>query len=507
MSAGPSRDSGAAGRERSGSLARRLGSYTALLVLLFVAIAWLVVNEVRRVDADLAKMFEENREALLTHDLALDLAALASSLHAPPSAAVTTQPKFDAARLAQARATLDALRKGPQGKDPSDEHHQSEEDAIFDQLDVDLRELEHAPPAQRQASEVLASACDQARRLDAVMRGEFERAESAVLRRADRVRIAVLVLAVSGLAVLGALAALVALRIIGPLRRLRDGAQRLGRGELSLRLVDAGRDEIGALTRDLNHMASELEASRADLQRRVEERTRELMRAARLADLGTLAAGIAHEINNPLASIASSAEGLQRRLRDGPVSPADQQQYLEVIAKEAYRVHEITQRMLAFARHEPAARATFRPGDALAETRKLLEHHAARRGVRVDLAIEPDIPLFLGVEPHWRQLVLNLLLNAIDAAPRDTAVDLALRVERGHLCLDVRDRGAGVPPAELDRIFDPFYTTKEPGQGTGLGLAIVHRVVEEHGGAIEVLDAAPGALFRVRLPLDAEERP
>ncbi|TAJ07560.1 MAG: HAMP domain-containing protein [Planctomycetota bacterium] len=491
---------------RSAGLARRFGVYAALLVLLFVAIAWLVINEVRRVDTDLAKMFEENREALLTHDLAIDLAALETPFRESAARERGAASVLDAALLARARGTLAELRRGPQGEDPSGVRHQSEEDVIFAQLESDLRALESADFATRGPAERVSDAGEQARRLDAVMRTEFERAESAVLRRADRVRVAVLALVLTGLAVLGALSALVALRIIGPLQRLRAGAQRLGRGELSLRLDDEGRDEIGALTRELNHMAGELEASRSDLQRRVEERTRELMRAARLADLGTLAAGIAHEINNPLASIASSAEGLQRRVREGRVSAAEQNEYLEVIAKEAYRVHEITQRMLAFARNEPAGRAPFRPGEALAETRTLLEHHARRRDVRVELDVAPDLPLFRGVEAHWRQLVLNLLLNAIDAAPRQSAVEVRCHAGHGQLVLEVRDRGAGVAAADVDRIFDPFFTTKQPGQGTGLGLAIVHRVVEEHGGSIEVLDAEPGAVFRVRLPLEPDER-
>jgi signal transduction histidine kinase len=248
-------------------------------------------------------------------------------------------------------------------------------------------------------------------------------------------------------------------------------------------------------------MAGELQGMRAELEQRVEQRTREFVRAARLAGLGTLAAGIAHEINNPLASIASCAEGLERKLRNGGTTPEQQRDYLQIIAKEAYRAHEITSRLLEFARSDPGSPVTFAFGDLMRGIDVLLESRLRGRALRLELGCDPDLPPIRGHPSECKQVVLNLLHNAIDASPRGGTIRLTCRREGTEAVLEVEDQGPGIPPEQIDRIFDPFFTTKEPGKGTGLGLAIVHRIVEAHGGHIEAHNTGGGALFRVRVPL------
>jgi signal transduction histidine kinase len=253
-------------------------------------------------------------------------------------------------------------------------------------------------------------------------------------------------------------------------------------------------------------MAAELEAMRTDLERRVRERTREFVRAARLAGLGTLAAGVAHEINNPLASIASCAEGLEQRLRGNTLERDEALEYLQIIASEAYRAHEITSRLLEFARAEPGEKG---PCDlaALARELELLLHHRMRRaGVELELACSQELPPVMGNASELKQVLLNLLENALDASPRGGRVRLECGVGPDGVELVVSDQGAGIPEADLDRVFDPFFTTKAPGEGTGLGLAIVHRIVADHGGRVEVGggEGGRGARFRALLPAARE---
>jgi signal transduction histidine kinase len=240
---------------------------------------------------------------------------------------------------------------------------------------------------------------------------------------------------------------------------------------------------------------------REELEERVERRTRDFVRAARLAGLGTMAAGIAHEINNPLASIASCAEGLERKLRAGRLEPAQELEYLQIIAREAYRAHEITSRLLEFARGEGTLRVPVSLPDLLREIEVLLDHRLRARGLSLNVRCDGDMPVLEGDPGECKQVLLNLIHNAIDASPQGGSIELVCRRDDGGVVLEVEDQGPGVPAADVDRIFDPFFTTKQPGKGTGLGLAIVHRIVEAHGGTVEVSRSrSGGALFRVRIP-------
>ena len=250
-------------------------------------------------------------------------------------------------------------------------------------------------------------------------------------------------------------------------------------------------------------MSDELHGMRTGLEQRVEERTREFVRAARLAGLGTMAAGIAHEINNPLASIASCAEGLERRLSKGTVDAQAQREYLGIIAKEAYRAHEITSRLLDFARTENGVRVSFGAGELMRELRVLLEHRLRSRQLDLDVQIEPELPQLSGNPSEVKQVLLNLIHNAIDASPQAGHVMVRWSRVGNDVRIEVEDQGSGIAADLREKIFDPFFTTKEPGSGTGLGLAIVHRIVTAHSGRVEVQDTGHGALFRVQIPLNS----
>jgi signal transduction histidine kinase/ActR/RegA family two-component response regulator len=228
----------------------------------------------------------------------------------------------------------------------------------------------------------------------------------------------------------------------------------------------------------------------------------EVQRAERLGTLGTLAAGLAHEINNPLVSIhtfLSLAPG--KRFEDDAGFWGD---YHDLACREVERIRGLVATMSRLGRGgDPAQRGACDLGELAGEVVTLLAREARRRGVELEAVPEGAAPRVWGVREQLQQVVLNLVLNALQATPPEGRIAVrTLADARGEgACLEVRDSGAGIPPEDLERIFDPFYTTKDPDQGTGLGLTICHGIVSEHGGSIEV-ESLPGAgtTFRVRLP-------
>jgi two-component system NtrC family sensor kinase len=276
---------------------------------------------------------------------------------------------------------------------------------------------------------------------------------------------------------------------------------RLGNGELDVAVPAQRPDELGDLAATFRTMAARLREARDQLEARVEQRSREVLRSAKLAQLGTLAAGIAHEINNPLASIVAGTEGLLRELERGPADAATTREYLQLLHREALRARDITVRLLRFARQDPARREAVALGAELREVGALFAHQLQDAQVRLVVDGTDPGPMILGDPAEWRQVLFNLLRNALDASPRGGTIRATAGVADGVAVLEVADEGAGVPAELQDRIFEPFFTTKEPGKGTGLGLAIVHRIVEAHGGRIRVVPGGRGARFAVTVPL------
>jgi signal transduction histidine kinase/FixJ family two-component response regulator len=231
----------------------------------------------------------------------------------------------------------------------------------------------------------------------------------------------------------------------------------------------------------------------------------QVARADRLGTVGTLAAGLAHEINNPLVSIQTflSLAPTKRGEADaefwGP--------YHDLAVSELERIRGLVATMSRMARggSERAARMPCDVAAICQEAARLLAHEANEAGVTLHVDVQADIAKIVAVREQLHQVVLNLLLNAIHATPAGGRVQLRAWGEAGAApaaCVEVRDTGSGIDPAHMEQIFDPFFTTKGPDQGTGLGLMICHHIVSDHGGSIEVeSEPAAGAVFRVRLPL------
>jgi signal transduction histidine kinase/FixJ family two-component response regulator len=237
-------------------------------------------------------------------------------------------------------------------------------------------------------------------------------------------------------------------------------------------------------------------------------RSREqIVRADRLGTLGTLAAGLAHEINNPLVSIHTflSMAPDKREEQDSEFWG----DYHQLACREVDRIRRLvdTMRRLGRGSSGDAPRVTVDPGELVQGVVKLLQREAGKAEVVLAVHRDPNTPKIVAIRDHLQQLFMNLLLNGIQASPRGGTVEARVFAERGGeaVCIEIRDEGPGVPEEDLERIFDPFFTTKGPDQGTGLGLMICHRLVADHRGQIEVSNPpGAGASFLVRLPIGDE---
>lgn len=219
----------------------------------------------------------------------------------------------------------------------------------------------------------------------------------------------------------------------------------------------------------------------------------QLLRAEKLATVGVLAAGIAHEIGTPLGVIRGRAEYATGKLgADHPVSAG-----LGVIVEQTDTVSRVIRALLDFSRPQPARVAAVPMGPLLARVAELLELEAKRRQVRIVVGPVADATVSADAD-QLQQVLVNLVVNALDACERGGTVTLGAELGEDGVQIEVTDDGAGIAPEDLRRVFDPFFTTKKRGQGTGLGLAIVDRIVRGHGGSIELV-SAPGSGTRARL--------
>ncbi|WP_163335800.1 ATP-binding protein [Desulfopila sp. IMCC35008] len=230
--------------------------------------------------------------------------------------------------------------------------------------------------------------------------------------------------------------------------------------------------------------------------------------AEKMATVGTLAAGVAHEINNPLAAISGFAEGLQRKL--GKLEQAvdkeladDFREYTATIMSECLRCRDIVRTLLTFSRPVGSRLSTVDMNKCVNDTLFILKHHFKdRHGVTVETDLGQDLPVILGDESQLKQVIINLITNAFDATGEGGRIDITTRTgQRGTVELIVEDTGCGIPWDIQDKLFEPFFSTKQVGQGIGIGLSMCYSIVQNHHGEIFVCsDAGKGASFKVTLP-------
>jgi signal transduction histidine kinase len=322
----------------------------------------------------------------------------------------------------------------------------------------------------------------------------------------------IIVLAISaagGLCLIG-LARLAYRWVADPLRDLHAKVRRVAEGNFDSRVEVHSGDELQDLADAFNEMIGKLNTMYRDLERQVNERSRQLVRSERLAGVGFLAAGVAHEINNPLASISFCSEALQRRLDDLLIRFTDHpdvpviRNYLGMIEQEAFRCKEITQRLLEFSRVGERHRQMTDLAGLVQSVIDMVQHIQSYKGKRVEFTLAQRPHLMLSA-PEIKSVVLNLIVNALESMEEGGVLAVTLGTEDGHAVLSFTDSGCGMTEEVLENLFEPFFTRSKTGRGIGLGLSISHRIVTQHGGEIEASSDGPGrgSRFVVRLPLVA----
>ncbi|HUQ69809.1 MAG TPA: HAMP domain-containing sensor histidine kinase, partial [Planctomycetaceae bacterium] len=302
--------------------------------------------------------------------------------------------------------------------------------------------------------------------------------------------------------------------IFVPIRRLHQGASRVAQGDFGYRVQVSGTDEMAQLADKFNQMTARFEEIRDELDGEVRQRTKQALRSERLAGVGFLASGVAHEINNPLSAIAMAAESLEGRIHSaeeaGGLCRDDLgvlTQYLGMIQREAFRCQQITQRLLDFSRGQDVPRSRHDVVKIIGEVLDMVGHMSKFRGH--EIVFDRQTPVYAEVNPsELKQVVLNLVANALESMEGRGRLEIRAAEQSDEVLLTFRDSGCGMTPHVLENLFEPFFTEKKSGRGTGLGLSISHRIVTDHGGRIEALSDGPGqgSLFRVHLPRQAARK-
>ena len=298
-----------------------------------------------------------------------------------------------------------------------------------------------------------------------------------------------------------------------PLRDLEAGAKRLASGNLDEPIPVRNGDEFGELARSFNVMTRALKGSRQELrewgetlERKVAERTEALRlaqaekaRGEKLASVGLLAAGIAHELNNPLTGVLTFSSLMRKKVPDGSQDAAD----LDLVIRETKRCAAIIRRLLDFAREKKPEKQYADLNRLIEETARIVERPAHLRDIEIRMELDRSLPAVWADADQIKQVMMNMLVNAQHAIEQKGSITLRTRKLGDQVEISIIDSGCGIPQKDLQRIFDPFFTTKAPGQGTGLGLAVSHGIVEAHGGSIDVASiVGEGSTFRVLLPIN-----
>ena len=317
-------------------------------------------------------------------------------------------------------------------------------------------------------------------------------------------------------------------RLVGqPLKNLKDGTRELADGNLGYQLIVDSRDEAGELASSFNRMSLQLRAANEEivawaktLEDRVDQKTRELKRAhehvlhvEKMATIGKMAAVVAHEINNPLFGILTYARLLKKWIQRGEAETTkkkDAEQCLDLIADESRRCGDLVKNLLTFSRTNPMNVQTTNLNSVVDRSVRLVAHQLELNGVELHLDLPSNLPMIQCDPGQIEQVLLALIMNAIDAMPRGGNLWVRTRVEdeTDELAIEVRDDGSGIPPEILPRIFEPFLTTKETGKSVGLGLAVSRNIIEHHRGRVEVQsEVGKGTTFTVTLPMNGGGAP
>jgi two-component system NtrC family sensor kinase len=303
-------------------------------------------------------------------------------------------------------------------------------------------------------------------------------------------------------------------RIIKPLQKMVVATQEIATGDLSHKVEMQSRDEIGDLAESFNQMTSNLKAANEKLiewgktlEKKVQERTKELtemqahlVQSEKLASLGKLAAGIAHEINNPLGGILIYSHLL---LEDMPKN-SPHYENLKKIVRETTRCKDIVKGLLEFARPKEPEMSHININEIVESSLAIMERQALFQNITIKKKYASDLPKIVADSAQLQQVFMNIILNAAEAMDGNGALTLITSLEGQSSTIEVKfaDTGHGIKEEDKKRLFEPFFSTKEVGKGTGLGLAISYSIIQKHQGTIEVeSQVGKGSTFTVKLPV------
>ncbi len=320
-------------------------------------------------------------------------------------------------------------------------------------------------------------------------------------------------IAILGVALVSGVAITAARRISRPIHAMAEAAQRIARGDYAQKVQVTTDDEVGYLVSSFNTMAAGLARAQQELQewgekleRKVEQRTAELkamqnhlLQAEKMAAIGKLAAGVAHEINNPLTGVLTNSSLM---LQDLPPDDSRRDD-LQTIVNETLRCRKIVKGLLDFARQTTPQKQELFFNRVIEDVLSLVKNQASFRDITIKTDLEPRLPLLMADGDQMRQVVLNIVLNAADAMPRGGELSISSRLEEPskRVVIRISDTGTGIPDEIRDRLFEPFFTTKKA--GTGLGLSIAYGIVERHRGTLDVeSEVGRGTTFVITLPVE-----
>jgi len=294
-----------------------------------------------------------------------------------------------------------------------------------------------------------------------------------------------------------------------PLEVLVEGSRKVAQGKFSHRIRLDTRDEMGELAEAMNDMTAQFQETRDDLDRQVRERTNQVVRSEQLASVGFLAAGVAHEINNPLASIAMCSESLEGRLKElleqADDSHADEvkvaHDYLQMIQREAFRCKQITEKLLDFARMGDSERHSTDLRELVAGVIEMVQHLGKFQDKHLELSEGEPVIVQINAQ-EFKQVALNLITNGLESVDAGGKVRVSVDRQGSQARLVIEDDGCGMTEEVRKHLFEPFFTRRRTGEGIGLGLSITYRIVQEHNGQIEATSGGVGrgTRFVVSLP-------
>lgn len=496
------------------SLSLRLMLSLAVMLAAMVLLAGTALWGLHGLDHNLGASLNQHERLRGIYEAGLEIVRARAVLRTDPTAGNEAWQRTVAAELKLAALTA--------GDSPAASTQATEFERLVDRARTRLQTAaSHLPgtapttaeggPAADVAREELTGALSAIAALASTTRQQIAAIETAATRQ-QRTATVVMTIVAAGAGGLALIVGLLQYRaVMRPLRRLERGVRRIGSGRFDERLEPRGDREFAQVAEAFNRMAGELASLYGDLEGKVRSQSRELARSERLASVGFLAAGVAHEINNPLAIIAGEAELAQRRQARGTGRDADADEALRVIYEEALRCKQISEKLLGLARSgrmetEPVPLAAL--VEEVAAFARSLPQSDGRR-------LTSDFNAMAHLTAHGdrlqvRQVLLNLVINALEATePGAGEVVVRGEMAEGGVRVVVIDNGRGMDEATLDRVFEPFFTAKrgsgEP--GTGLGLSISHAIVQRLGGRLWAASAGPGrgSRFVIELPAAVQQ--